>query len=276
MHYHQSLSRLISSFTHYLLPLLLGLLWLPVAQAATNCATQTDIPQAECEALVAIYTNLNGANWETAPHNNGWNQNDSPCSWWGVDCVGSPPNTNVKVIYLRENNFSGGSLPTTQLSSLTSLEILVLQCLWGYDNGTWSWSSAITGSIPTQLGSLTSLKTLDLSNNNLTGAIPTELGNLTNLEILDLSYNNLTGAIPTQLGNLTTNLEVLNLRENNFTGNSIPIELGNLTNFKNLDLRYSRLSGSIPVQLGNFTSLEHLHLGGSYYYYSRFGVQFLV
>jgi hypothetical protein len=261
MNYHHSLSRLISSLTHYLFPFILGVVWLPLAQAATDCAAQSDIPTAECEALVAIYDDLNGASWETSP-SNGWNENDSPCNWWGVSCVGSPP-TNVKVIYLYEQNFSG-SLPT-ELGNLTFLEKLILQSFWTYSNGTWSWSSAINGSIPTELGNLTSLKVLDLSDNNLTGAIPTELGNLTNLEILDLSYNNLSGSIPTELGNLT-NLQTLDLNRNDLSG-SIPTELGSLTNLQTLNLEYNDFTGSIPVELGNLTNLQHLYL--SHYYYSN-------
>ena len=40
----------------------------------------------------------------------------------------------------------------------------------------------MTGDIPTELGSLSNLETLDLSGNQLTGDIPAELGNLSNLE----------------------------------------------------------------------------------------------
>ena len=44
---------------------------------------------------------------------------------------------------------------------------------------------------------------LDLSsNNNLTGELPGELGNLTHLEFLNLSQNKLTSNIPRELGNL--------------------------------------------------------------------------
>ena len=39
--------------------------------------------------------------------------------------------------------------------------------------------------------------------NNLKGSIPSELGNLANLVSLDLSSNNLNGNIPKELGNLT-------------------------------------------------------------------------
>ena len=61
----------------------------------------------------------------------------------------------------------------------------------------------LTGELPRELGSLTTLEELGINyNNNLTGEIPRELGNLTNLEGLSLSDNNLIGAIPPELGTL--------------------------------------------------------------------------
>ncbi|WRX21669.1 hypothetical protein QQP08_014156 [Theobroma cacao] len=39
-------------------------------------------------------------------------------------------------------------------------------------------------------------------NNNITGPIPTELGKLSKIQTLDLSDNSFTGEIPTSLGNL--------------------------------------------------------------------------
>ena len=81
----------------------------------------------------------------------------------------------------------------------------------------------MTGEIPTELGSLTSLTKLALGDNELTGPIPTELGNLSNLTILQLQSNQLTGEIPAELGRLDK-LEELHLSENLLTG-CIPARL---------------------------------------------------
>ena len=119
----------------------------------------------------------------------------------------------------------------------------------------------ISGTIPTELGNLTALTSLDISYNQLSGAIPTELGTLTALTSLDLSGNQLTGAIPTQIGSLTA-LTSLDLSGNQLSGD-IPTQIGSLTSLTQLSLGSNRLSGDIPTQLGSLSALTDLYLGGN-------------
>ena len=74
-------------------------------------------------------------------------------------------------------------------------------------------NNQLSGSIPTELGDLSSLWYLRLENNQLSGSIPTELGNLSSLYWLLLSGNALSGPIPQALGNLS-NLQFLYLYGN--------------------------------------------------------------
>ena len=60
-------------------------------------------------------------------------------------------------------------------------------------------SNELTGSIPPELGNLTSLTHLQLDRNDLTGLIPPELGNITTLQSLLLGFNRLSGCIPSAL-----------------------------------------------------------------------------
>ncbi|KAJ0041822.1 hypothetical protein Pint_19316 [Pistacia integerrima] len=119
--------------------------------------------------------------------------------------------------------------------------------------------SSLSGYIPSQIGALSKLNFMSLSNNNLTGVIPPEIGSLSNLKRLDLSSNNLTRKIPSTIRYLTE-LVVLNLSSNNFTG-PIPLIIANLRNLRFLDLSYNELGGLVPPDLGNLKNLEHLDLG---------------
>lgn len=116
----------------------------------------------------------------------------------------------------------------------------------------------LKGILPTAIGFLTGLRTLDLSyNRDLTGSIPTSLGNLTNLKILLMIGCSFSGQIPNELGNLL-NLNFLALNSNGFTG-LIPPSLGNLSQLHWLDLADNQLSGSLPVSNVNENGLDKLH-----------------
>ena len=62
----------------------------------------------------------------------------------------------------------------------------------------------LVGTLPDELGNLTSLTILHLNGNRLSGAIPASLGNLTSLTYLDMNQSRLSGEIPASLGNLTS------------------------------------------------------------------------
>ena len=81
----------------------------------------------------------------------------------------------------------------------------------------------ISGTIPTELGNLTALTSLDISYNQLTGSIPTQIGSLTALTSLDLSGNMLTSSVPTVIGAITT-LTTLSICGNQLTG-ALPVAL---------------------------------------------------
>ena len=118
----------------------------------------------------------------------------------------------------------------------------------------------VRGTLPADLGSLTSLNALDLSVNQLRGQIPDVRG-LTILTSLNLGDNQLSGTIPDWLGSLT-GLQDLSLRDNRLTG-PIPEELGDLVQLRDLYLDDNQLSGAIPDWLSDLDQLRNLYLNGN-------------
>ncbi|PKA51885.1 putative LRR receptor-like serine/threonine-protein kinase [Apostasia shenzhenica] len=81
----------------------------------------------------------------------------------------------------------------------------------------------LKGTLASEIGKLSHLKSLILHNNSFSGIIPGEISELQKLEVLDLGYNNLSGPLPVDLiRNLS--LKILVLSNNRFI-NDIPPEL---------------------------------------------------
>ena len=174
-----------------------------------------------------------------------WSAARPIAEWDGVTISGTPQ--RVTGLDLLDKGLTG-TIPA-QLGRLSSLQVLRL-------NG-----NQLTGEIPTQLGSLSNLQELHLSDNQLTGEIPSELRSLANLTGLWLYDNELTGEIPSELGSLA-NLGELSLDGNQLSG-EIPSELGSLANLGELSLDGNQLSGEIPSELGSLANLGELSLDGN-------------
>ncbi|XP_047262796.1 receptor kinase-like protein Xa21 isoform X1 [Capsicum annuum] len=165
--------------------------------------------------------------------------------------VGSMPHTIfVNMSLLRLLNFNTNNLTGViprEIGNLQKLEILYLQY------------NKLSGSIPSSLGDWRHLEELTFSYNNLTGAIPRELFNISTLVTMLLDNNNLSGSLPSAPGYWKTNLEHLDLPQNNI-GGVIPISISNSSNLKELYLSENKFSGQIPNSLGDLRQLERLYL----------------
>ncbi len=110
--------------------------------------------------------------------------------------------------------------------------------------------------VPTSIGSLGSLETLILNNNNLI-EFPDPIKELTDLKKLSIKYNDVSDELP-DLSTLQQ-LEILELDGNNFTG-SLPDTLFDLTQLTKIDLDSNELTGGIPISIANLTKLIELDL----------------
>ncbi|CAN1222665.1 Protein STRUBBELIG-RECEPTOR FAMILY 8 [Linum grandiflorum] len=128
---------------------------------------------------------------------------------------------------------------TCQGSSVVSLQISGL---------------GLTGSMGYLLSDLTSLKTMDLSNNNFRDTIPYQMP--PNLTSLNLARNNLSGNLPYSLSAMAS-LSYLNV-----SGNSLSQAVGDVfTNhslLNTLDLSFNNFSGDLPASFTSLTNLSTL------------------
>lgn len=204
-----------------------------------DCTTQGQISLSECEALVALYNNLGGLEWELD-----WSGND-PCSWEGVTCS-DPPAPRLVTEFRTSFDDLSGQIPP-EIGDLVHLKVLIL-----------SGERSVTGSIPPEIGQLTQLEWLYFSLVPFSGSIPAEIGNLVNLQDLRLS-GEFTGGFPPEFGNLAslTHLRVEPSRSSapGMQG-PIPDEFGNLSNLVELYLDNNSFGSPLPSTIGGLTSLE--------------------
>lgn len=92
---------------------------------------------------------------------------------------------------------------------------------------------------------------IDLNFADLAGFLPNEIGLLSDLAVLHLSNNRFCGILPKSFTNLTLLYE-LDLSNNRFVG-PFPLVVFSLPLLKYLDLRYNEFEGPLPPQLFNNT-----------------------
>ena len=261
-------------------------------------------------SLAALYYATDGNQWAT---NSRWLSSLDVCKWFGVLCNQSGA---VESLILSRNALSN-SLPT-ELSLLTSLAELDLGMntigfslpteigemtslshldLTGKNHQNFSCFGVVSivtyfakcpsgcnfsGDLPSELGNLSFLTHLGLSENAFNGTLPTELGLLSQLSSFEVSSNHLLGSLPSELGAMTM-LTLLSLNANHFVralpteiaflvrlqefngmnntfGGNLPSELGMMTALTVLRLYANGFGGRIPSTLGNLVALEELSL----------------
>lgn len=197
--------------------------------AAAGCGLGLVAPAAASAesraALVRLYEATGGAGWDAGPEGDrrAWLDGDDPCRWNGVNC-----------------NVDGSVRELVSISMQADVEF-----------HTGDGYRRITGTIPTEIGTLTSLSVLMLGANALSGTLPTELGLLTSLWALVLQGSQYIGPAA-----------IDDSRMGNQISGTLPTELGRLSQLTQIALYHNRLSGTIPAEaFGTLTSMVGLRLG---------------
>ncbi|PIN15022.1 Serine/threonine protein kinase [Handroanthus impetiginosus] len=156
----------------------------------------------------------------------------------------------LDILNSRGNEFTSKFSEMGFLTSLTNCRRL---------RGIWISDNSLSGYLPCSIGNFSSsLEQLDLSNSRIKGRIPKEIGNITNLAFLLMSNTEFTGFIPLMIEGLK-NLQVLRLTGNKLSG-PIPDGICHLPNLGELTLSKNKLYGPVPACLGSVTSLRYLNL----------------
>jgi Leucine-rich repeat (LRR) protein len=113
--------------------------------------------------------------------------------------------TNLDSLFLSDNPFTAGPIP-----DLANLKYLSIK------------ATHRTGVIPTWIGKLDNLLSVDLGSNGLRARLPSEMGSLENLAYLLLNENFLTGSIPDTFTQLTK-LKLILIENNTITGSTTSV-----------------------------------------------------
>ncbi|KAG0605521.1 hypothetical protein M758_9G065600 [Ceratodon purpureus] len=214
----------------------------------------------QLDAMQAIWGEWNASTPRPQDNLAGWNSTQQkPCNlaladnkinWRGVQCLtdiacalkNSTEGRNCPacIIGLSLSNASiSGTLPP-EIGNITTLSTLEL-----------TGNPELTGPLPMELDT-TYLHMLDLHNNSFTGDIP-EFKNIWFLVTLDLSGNQFTGPMPFIQMRMKA-LQTLNLARNTFSGNIPNGVFENMTQLTTLDLSENLFTGLVP----NLTMVQSL------------------
>ncbi|XP_031283627.1 receptor-like protein EIX1 [Pistacia vera] len=246
--------------------------------------------QSEREALLRFKQDLEDPSNRLAS----WNGDGDCCTWHGVVC----------------NNFTGNVLVLHLTPSQAAFFLITFDLSAQIDGQRSRFGGKINPSllnlkhltyldlsannfeeiqIPEFLGSMGSLRYLNLSSNRFQGMIPHQLGNLSNLQYLDLGRNNDFQSLYVEnfswLSGLSllkkldlSNVNISKASKERLVINALPslqflrlsfcglhrfppLSFVNFSSLTFLDLSSNNFQGTIPDGLQNLTSLKYLDLG---------------
>jgi len=119
----------------------------------------------------------------------------------------------------------------------------------------------LEGPFPSFLVFMTSLRSLNLAENKFAGPLPGSLNAFSGLKTLNLGHNAFTGDL-SQLGVIQNPVHIV-LGNNNFTGVLSDTLLDNWSDLEVLDMNDNQLAGNLPSKLFEHPSLKVIDLHGN-------------
>nr|XP_016438227.1 PREDICTED: putative kinase-like protein TMKL1 [Nicotiana tabacum] len=176
-----------------------------------------------------------------------WNTSVPLCQWRGLKWVFT----------------NGTSLLCTELSSPQWTSLLLYRNPSLHLVSLQLPSANLSGTLPRELGELSTLQSLYLGVNSLHGNIPLELGYSSSLSDIELSSNTLSGTVPASIWNLCDRLVSLKIHGNSLSGSLPNPALPDATckNLQFLDFGENMFSGNFPEFITRFNGLKDLDLG---------------
>ncbi|QYN50751.1 T9SS type A sorting domain-containing protein [Apibacter sp. ESL0404] len=217
-----------------------------ISQTLDYTSTSNQIPEKEYQALIDIYNQLNGSNWDGFENWKRWNiteNNLHEIPWSGV----TVENGHVTKLSLEYFNNVKGKLPVSikNLEYLKTLDLSINSIEQENDYQGTDWSI---------LSGLKNLNTLALNGCNIQGPLPESWGDLQNLESLSIAFANVT-QINSTIGDMSS-LTTLIIAGNQIQ--ELPTSISKCK-FGFLDLSFNYLK-KVPKELEEVKTLYNLRL----------------
>ncbi|GAY68820.1 hypothetical protein CUMW_267190 [Citrus unshiu] len=172
-----------------------------------------------------------------------WTSNTSVCTWIGITC--DVNSHRVAALDISQFNLQGTIPP--QLGNLSSLTTLNLS------------HNKLSGNVPSSIYTMHTLKFLDFTDNQLSGSVSSFVFNMSSIVEIRLTNNRFSGELPKNICNYLPHLKALFLDKNMFHS-KIPSALSKCKQLQQLNLQFNNLSGAIPKEIGNLTMLKGISL----------------
>jgi hypothetical protein len=131
---------------------------------------------------------------------------------------------------------------------------------WGLvdECSTWTGVSCVTADVGDGAGEQRTVSAIELPNGHVDGSLPADIGLLTTLITLDLSANTIEATLPESIGRCT-DLMTITLGSNSFI-DSLPSSIGNIRELRQIDLSANQFGGTLPESIGQWTSMQYFNV----------------